>query len=116
MWRNLNLQKMDIGKNLIKLRNEKKVSQQKVAEYLGVGRSTYTGWEAKGNFKSDDLQKLADYFEVDISELFKEDVLQIVINQNSTDNKDNSVNGIVILLNDKKVFDEILKTIRGQVK
>ena len=107
---------MDLGKNLIKLRDMKKVSQQKVAEYLGVSRSTYTGWEAKGNVKSDDLQKLADYFEVDISELFKEDSLQIVINQNSTDKKNNSVKGIVILLNDKKVLDEIVKTIRGLVK
>ena len=108
---------MDIGKNLIRLRERKKASQQKVADYLGVGRTTYTSWEAGGTIKSDDLQKLADFFEVEISELFKNESSQIVINQNNTDNKDNSVNNsIVVLLDDKEAVAEIRKIIMGRLK
>ena len=109
---------MNIGKNLRAIRDSKKLSQQEVADYVGVERKTYMNWETDGsNIKSVYIPQLAEFFKVEIKDLFKEDASNIVINQNNTDNKDNSVNNsIVVLLNDKEAIDEIANIIKGKIQ
>lgn len=59
------------SKRLKELRKEKKLTQQEIAELLGVKRNTYSDWEngkTEPNFEN--LIKLADFFEVSLDWLF----------------------------------------------
>ena len=62
---------MAIGTNLRKLRNKTKLSQQEVADMLGLDRSTYINWENEtSDVKSQYIPKLAEIFKVNIDDLF----------------------------------------------
>lgn len=56
--------------NLIKLRKEAKVSQQKLAEFVGVTQQCVSEWE-KGNIEPTltNLWKMSDFFDVSIDYL-----------------------------------------------
>ena len=71
-------------------------------------------WESGvSEMKSIYAPKLAESFNVKIEDLFKENASNIVITQNNSDNKDNSVvNGISVLLHDKEAMDEIVNVIK----
>jgi hypothetical protein len=57
-------------------------------------------------------KKLAEFLKVDINVLFgKKSASKIIVKQN-TDNKDTSVNGIVILLADKDAVSELIEVIK----
>jgi len=100
---------MEIGKNLKNLRERKNLSQQYVADEVGVERRTYMSWEAdRTGVKSEYIPKLAELFNVEIGELYRNKTSEIVINQNNTDNKDTSVNGVIIVLNDKEAVNELV--------
>ena len=61
---------MNIGEKLIKLRREKHVSQEKLAEKLGITRQTLSNWES--NITSPDLnyaKMLSEIFDVSLDEL-----------------------------------------------
>ena len=109
---------MNIGKNLRMIRDKNKLSQEEVADYVGVERKTYMNWETgRSDVKSVYIPLLAEFLNVEIKDLFEEDTSKIVINQNNTDNKDNSVNNsIIVLLNDKEAVEEIVKIIKGRGK
>ncbi len=56
---------MEFGERLKALRKERNVTQQELADYIGVGRSAIAGYETKG--KSPDFDKLrliAQFFNV----------------------------------------------------
>lgn len=54
-----------IGEQLKKLRKEKKWSQRKVAELIGISRGNYAHYETNSKVpREDNLQKLADLFDV----------------------------------------------------
>lgn len=58
------------------LRDEKKVTDYKVAVDTGITKSTFTDWKnGRSNPKVDKLKKLADYFGVSI-EYFLEDATE----------------------------------------
>jgi transcriptional regulator with XRE-family HTH domain len=108
---------MSIGDNLRVLRNKQNISQQEIADFLGVDRKTYVSWEAgSADIKSSYIPKLAEFLQVEINDLFKEKVNNIIINQNNSDSKDNSINGIVFLLTDKEAVDQVLKIIKKRVE
>ena len=82
---------MSIGKNLRRLRAKRKISQQEVADQLGIDRVTYINWENETfDVKSQYIPKLADIFEVEISELFK-DNQKIQVNNNINKDKADGV-------------------------
>ncbi len=58
---------VDFSNNLYKLRKESKVSQQKLAEYVGVSQQSISEWE-KGKIEPtlSYLWKIADFFDVSI--------------------------------------------------
>ena len=61
-----------IGLFLKGLRTEKKLTQEKLAERLGVSRRSVSRWETGSNMPDlDILMELADYYEVDLRELLK---------------------------------------------
>lgn len=100
---------MSVGYNIRKLRNKSKKSQQEIADLLGVERNTYANWESENNdIKSEYIPKLAEIFDVEINELFKDkDKISII---NSSTNYDNSSGGnsIVINLSDKESSEKMV--------
>ena len=108
---------MIIGDNLRIIRNKNNVSQQDIADFLGVDRKTYVSWEAgTADIKSSYIPKLAEFLNVEINDLFREKSTRIVINQQNSDNKDASINGIVLLLTDKDSVNELVRVLKGQFK
>lgn len=108
---------MSIAKNLRTIRESKNVSQQEVADYVNVERKTYMNWETGvSDIKSIYIPQLAEFFNVEIKDLFNENSSNLVITQNNTDNKDNSINGIIVLLNNKEAVDEIVNSLRRKIK
>jgi transcriptional regulator with XRE-family HTH domain len=62
---------IQFGAILIRCRKKAGLSQQQVADRLGVAKSTYHAWESdKSVFSADYLPELATIFGVDITELF----------------------------------------------
>lgn len=105
---------MSIGDNLRAIRNRSNISQQEVADYLGVDRKTYVSWEAgNADIKSSYLPKLAEFLHVEINDLFREKSNDIVIHQHNTDNKDTSINNsIVLLLTDKEAVSRLVEVVK----
>ena len=89
---------MSIGKNLRKLRDGRNLSQQEVADFIGVERKTYMNWETDvSDVKDTYIPMLAAFFKVEIKDLFKD---ASVSNSNTSS------------LDDKEVVDEIVKIIQ----
>ena len=108
---------MNIGDNLRVLRSKQNISQQEIADFLGVDRKTYLSWETgTADIKSSYIPKLAEFLQVEINDLFKEKVSNIIINQHNTDNKDTSINGVVLLLTDKEAVDQLVEIIKKRVE
>ena len=62
------------GRNLKALREANGYTQEKMAEYLGVGRSAYANYEAgERETPLEVLQKAADLFGCELALLFEED-------------------------------------------
>jgi len=107
---------MNIGANLRSIRNKKNISQQDVSDFLGVDRKTYMSWEnGTADIKSSFIPKLAEFLQVEIKDLFQEKSKNIVIHQHNRDNKDSSVNGIILLLNDKESVDRIVEIVKEKL-
>ena len=69
--------KLIIGKNLKYLRKTKGLTQQELANHLGIRRSSIGAYEeCRATPKYDTLEKVSDFFEVTIDLLVKEDISQ----------------------------------------
>ena len=59
------------GELLRKLRKEKGLTQEQLAEHIGVSRRTISRWETGNNMPDlSVLIELADFYDVDIREIF----------------------------------------------
>ncbi|MDR0231244.1 MAG: helix-turn-helix domain-containing protein [Dysgonamonadaceae bacterium] len=104
---------MDIGNNLRVIRNKNNISQQAVADFLGIDRKTYVNWEAGvADIKSSYIPKLAEFLHVEINDLFQKKSQSIVINQYNKDGKGAHINGVVLLLTDKEAVNELVNVMR----
>jgi len=106
---------MGISDNLVKIRNKQDISQQEVADFLGIGLRTYVDWESgKTDVKCSYIPKLTEYLQIEANDLFPKKPGEIVINQNNhhKDNKDNSINGVILLITDKEVVDNIVDVVK----
>lgn len=63
---------MPFGKRLRKLRESKELSQEILADELGISQSAYSKWES-GNtdISYSDLRKIAELYGITLSELFE---------------------------------------------
>lgn len=106
-----------IGQNLKRLRTYKtKLSQQDVADALGIERNTYARWESNGNnVKAEYIPKLAELLGVQIHELF-ENSNPLSINNIGNEYKDrSSLNGAVIILTDKSMVENLLNGLKDHL-
>jgi transcriptional regulator with XRE-family HTH domain len=107
---------MSLADNLRTTRNKQKITQQEIADFIGVDIKTYARWESgEVSIKDPYIPKIAECLHVEIGDLFREKSSEIVINQhnNHTDNKDGSINGIVLVITDKKDIAQIMNNLRG---
>ena len=71
---------MNLGKKLINIRKQEKMTQEKFAEHIGVTRQTISNWEL--NTTKPDLnqiQKISKIFKISIDELLDNDVQNIIV-------------------------------------
>ena len=62
-----------VGSFLQELRRQSNVTQEQLAERMGVARRTVSRWETGRNMPDlDILVELADFYEVDLREILKE--------------------------------------------
>jgi transcriptional regulator with XRE-family HTH domain len=97
------------GTKLSQLRNKAKLSQQEVADFIGISRSTYNSWESdQASYKVEYLTQLADVFKVSPLELLPNaNPIKIV---NNHDNKDNSINAFEVSVDAKELYKELLSS------
>ena len=63
---------MTLGERIIKLRNSKGISQDTLANALGVSRQSVSKWETDASVPElDKLIKLSEYFEISLDELIQ---------------------------------------------
>jgi transcriptional regulator with XRE-family HTH domain len=66
---------MRFGERLIQLRKEKKISQEQLAEDLGVTRQTISNWENYKNYPDIAmLTMISDRYKISLDDLLKKDV------------------------------------------
>lgn len=69
---------MKFGDNLRNLRKIKKISQEKLAEKIGVTRQSVSKWECGEAYpEMDNILKLCDIFHCKINDLVHEDLIDI---------------------------------------
>ena len=108
---------MNIGDNLRIIRNKKAVSQQEIADFLGVDRRTYVRWESgEADIKSPYIPKIAEFLHVEIADLFRNKPSEIVITQHNSENKDSSINGVILLLTDKESVEQLVDVMRKRLE
>ncbi len=101
---------MSIGKNIKQLRRQKQVTQEQMADYLGISYQAVSKWECGSNTPDITLlPKIAEFFGISIDTLFgykapDVDMLDGVIEANEEIIKDDDVVRIV-LLKGKKIID-----------
>jgi len=85
---------MQIGSKLKKLRENKRISQQEIANFLDISQKTYSNIESdKSKPSLTQLSKLSEFLDFDLLELLQEQ--GIVFNQKNNKFNDNSA-GIVM--------------------
>ena len=108
---------MGISDNLVKIRNKQDISQQEVADFLGIGLRTYVDWESgKTDVKSSYLPKLATLFKVEIGDFFQEKPGKVVINQHYVENKEGSINSVILILTDKDGIEQLTDVLKKIVE
>jgi len=76
---------MSFGEKLVKLRKEKNISQEGLANYMMVSRQTISNWEANITSPNiDQVIKLAKYFNISIDSLLNVNGKDIKKNKNDT--------------------------------
>lgn len=83
-----------LGENIYKLRKEKKLSQEQLAEMVGVTRQTISNWELKETSpNTEQLKALSRALNISIDELLDNDINSVLIEKVSNTEK---LAGIVI--------------------
>ena len=79
---------MNIGKNILKLRKEKKLSQEELGEKVGVTRQTISNWELNETIPdTKQLITLSQTLNISIDELVNNDIKSILIEKTSNTEK-----------------------------
>jgi transcriptional regulator with XRE-family HTH domain len=98
---------MTFGTKLHKLREKNRLSQQEVADLIGVSQNTYSRWESDlSTFKIEYLSKLAEAFKVEATDLIPQGTTVKIVN--NKDNKDTSVNGFEINMDARELYKDLL--------
>lgn len=85
---------MNLGNNILKLRKNSKLSQEKLAEKIGVSRQTISNWElGETSPNPEQLKLLSKNLNVSIDELLENDIKELLVEKVSNTEK---LAGIII--------------------
>lgn len=102
---------MTVGKKLRTLRSNAQISQQDIADFVGVDRKTYINWENETNdIKSEYLPKLAEKLDIEIKDLFNDEAKTNIKQEFNDSTFNNSV--MIMMVTDKKMMTEVLKILQ----
>jgi transcriptional regulator with XRE-family HTH domain len=104
-----------IGATLVRLRNKREMSQQEIADFVGVKQTTYQSWESdKTSVKLDYLPKLAEALSVEMVDLLPKDNQYRIVN--NSHNKGQSVNAYHVDNQIVDYKDELISTQRRHIE
>ena len=99
---------MTFGTKLHKLREQNRLSQQEVADLIGVSQNTYSRWESDIiTFKIEYLPKLAEVFKVEPTELIPQGTTVKIVNSGNQ-KIDNSIVGFEINMDARELYRDLL--------
>jgi transcriptional regulator with XRE-family HTH domain len=106
---------MEVNDYIRAVRTEKKISQQDVADFLGVTQSTYNRIENGSiELKVSDLKKIAEKLEISASQLLQEDSnTPNNYNLQHGDNNQNTQNTTTD--NERVMFQQVVKTLENEI-
>ena len=87
---------MTTGIKLRNLRLKRKLSQEELADLVGVSQVTIGKWEQGNSIKHEHIKKLADVLDIPYDYLLEEK--QINISQTNTENATNNITGFEIII------------------
>lgn len=94
---------MNFSENLKKIRKEKNLSQEQIAEQLGVSRQSVSKWESNQAYpEMDKMLQLCQMFNLNIDDLLNQDIKEV----NTSKQAKNNVNKFI-----DDFFDYITKTV-----
>jgi len=98
-----------IGNTLRKLRMERNLTQQSIADMLDIDRKTYANWESnQADVKGSFIPKLAEILGVEISELFSAGN-NFHIEQQF---KHSTINTAILILTDREAINRVLDAVK----
>ena len=104
----LSIINMTFGTKLHKLREQNRLSQQEVADLIGVSQNTYSRWESDIiTFKIEYLPKLAEVFKVEPTELIPQGTTVKIVNSGNQ-KIDNSIVGFEINMDARELYRDLL--------
>jgi transcriptional regulator with XRE-family HTH domain len=104
---------MELASKIKKIREQKQLSQQEVADELCMTQANYHKLESgKIQIKMNVVKKLADFFELQIEDLVSEEIKTCRIKQHNHDNE--KVSGIMFNFSDKDILDILKKQLEDK--
>jgi len=82
---------MKTGIKIAKLREQRKLTQEHLAELIGVSQVTVGNWEQGKSIKHEHLKKISNVFEIPVDFLLDDE--KTIIKQENKDSATNNING-----------------------
>ena len=113
---------MNLSDNLKKIRKENNLSQEQLAEKLGVSRQAVSKWESGISYpEMDKVMQICQLFNININELIHENISEVTENKKEKENLSKLSNGFfnyitkVVNLFTSMKFKDILKCLFEQL-
>ena len=104
------------SKKLRKLRNSRHLSQQEIADKMGISQSLYCDWEKQDSeLKLENIIKLSEILEVELGEIAPESSTFKIFNNNNHKTQNNSVIGYEVNVDGKMLFKELIESYKAQI-
>jgi transcriptional regulator with XRE-family HTH domain len=104
------------SKKLRKLRDSKRLSQQEIADKMGISQSLYCDWEKQDSeLKLENVLKLSEIFEVELDEIAPESSTFKIFNNNNHKSQNHSVIGYEVSVDGEMLFKELIKSYKAQI-
>ncbi|TAG18576.1 MAG: XRE family transcriptional regulator [Cytophagia bacterium] len=100
---------MSYGTKLRTIRDNRKLSQQQVADFVGIAQPTLNNWEQDiSSPKVKHLPKLAEVLQVDIADVATEGTVVKIMDNSHQTNNDDAVVGFEVTVENGKLYQELL--------
>ncbi len=104
------------SKKLRKLRDNKRLSQQEIADFIGISQPTYCDWEKQdSDIKLENLIKLSEILETNLEDLAPETTTLKIFNNNNNKTQNNSFIGFELNIDGETMFRELIESYKAQI-